>query len=175
MSPSQPSTPPQPQSVIKSGPYDTPIPPDRQGDYLQWLKDESQRQGRDISRDTEDYDLQGYFMAGAGTDQRGHGPDTFKKPNHPTFSTESKYSPQFGNNAGGQWMDRNGQGYFVASPADLRYRNLGDLQNYFRQVEPETKLIPPPPGSEQLGTPGPPNPPLPTALGRYKSFRKKGM
>lgn len=45
-----------------------------------------------------DYDLRGAFLAGVRPDpSTGHWPDTFKKPNHPTFSLESKY-------ATGPWM-----------------------------------------------------------------------
>jgi hypothetical protein len=41
-----------------------------------------------------DYDLRGAFKAGLTPDpQSGHWPDTFKKPNHPTFSVESIYAP----------------------------------------------------------------------------------
>lgn len=42
-----------------------------------------------------DYDLRGAFKAGITPDAKtGHWPDTFKKPNHPTFSPESIYHPQ---------------------------------------------------------------------------------
>jgi hypothetical protein len=42
-----------------------------------------------------DYDLRGAFKAGLTPDKAtGHWPDTFKKPNHPTFSPESIYHPQ---------------------------------------------------------------------------------
>ncbi len=39
-----------------------------------------------------DYDLRGAFKAGATPDANGHWPDTFKKPNHPTFSDQSMYA-----------------------------------------------------------------------------------
>src|SRR5690348_15736433 len=39
----------------------------------------------------EDYDLQGAYEAGIVPSANQHFPDTFKKPNHPTFSIESKY------------------------------------------------------------------------------------
>jgi hypothetical protein len=40
-----------------------------------------------------DYDLRGAFKSGLKPDpQTGHWPDTFKKPNHPTFSVESIYA-----------------------------------------------------------------------------------
>jgi hypothetical protein len=41
----------------------------------------------------EDYDLRGAFKAGFQPDpETGHWPDTFKKPNHPTFSDQSIYA-----------------------------------------------------------------------------------
>src|SRR5215471_8001297 len=44
----------------------------------------------------EDYDLRGAFKSGVRPDSlSGHFPDTFKKPNHPTFSDESQYA-QYG-------------------------------------------------------------------------------
>jgi hypothetical protein len=52
--------------------------------------------------DGEDYDLRGAFKAGLKPGPDGHWPDTFKRPNHPTFSNESKYA----NNEGakpGRW------------------------------------------------------------------------
>jgi hypothetical protein len=39
-----------------------------------------------------DYDLRGAYEAGVTPNaDNGHFPDTFKMPNHPTFSIESKY------------------------------------------------------------------------------------
>lgn len=41
-----------------------------------------------------DYDLRGAFKAGLAPDEKtGHWPDTYKKPNHPTFSDQSIYAP----------------------------------------------------------------------------------
>lgn len=40
----------------------------------------------------QDYDLQGAYEAGVVPDARGHMPDTWKLPNHPTFSDESMYA-----------------------------------------------------------------------------------
>lgn len=40
-----------------------------------------------------DYDLRGAFKSGFKPDpQTGHWPDTYKKPNHPTFSDQSIYA-----------------------------------------------------------------------------------
>jgi hypothetical protein len=48
-----------------------------------------------------DYDLRGAFKAGLTPDPKtGHWPDTYKKPNHPTFSNESQYA-KYGNP--GRW------------------------------------------------------------------------
>lgn len=40
----------------------------------------------------QDYDFRGAFRAGVKADEAGHWPDTYKKPNHPTFSTDSIYA-----------------------------------------------------------------------------------
>lgn len=41
----------------------------------------------------EDYDFRGAYKAGITPDvESGHWPDTFKKPNHPTFSDQSQYA-----------------------------------------------------------------------------------
>lgn len=47
-----------------------------------------------------DYDLRGAYKAGLKPGKDGHWPDTFKKPNHPTFSNESKYAPNAPDRAG---------------------------------------------------------------------------
>lgn len=39
-----------------------------------------------------DYDLRGAFKAGLTPSANGHWPDTYKKPNHPTFSDQSRYA-----------------------------------------------------------------------------------
>jgi flagellum-specific peptidoglycan hydrolase FlgJ len=49
----------------------------------------------------EDYDLRGAFLAGVTPDtQTGHWPDTYKKPNHPTFSDQSKFAKRYPERAG---------------------------------------------------------------------------
>lgn len=47
-----------------------------------------------------DYDLRGAFKAGLTPGENGHWPDTFKKPNHPTFSDESIYAKDAPERAG---------------------------------------------------------------------------
>ncbi len=56
------------------------------------------------SDDGRDYDYRGAFKAGVTPDDAGHWPDTFKKPNHPTFSTDSQYVT-FAPELAGTWRD----------------------------------------------------------------------
>jgi hypothetical protein len=44
--------------------------------------------------DGRDYDYRGAFAAGEQRSGNGHLPDTFKKPNHETFSNESQYAAE---------------------------------------------------------------------------------
>ena len=94
----------------------------------------------------EDYDLRGAFKAGLKPDPKtGHWPDTFKKPNHPTFSVESqyaKYAPQ----KAGRW-----EGDKFIPPPQQSFKTWGQIagslppmldqdtydsirKNYFAQV-----------------------------------------
>ncbi len=67
--------------------YDTPLKPQEEAQFKTW-------KAKYAPRDSGvDYDLRGAFKAGLTPDpQSGHWPDTFKKPNHPTFSNESQYA-----------------------------------------------------------------------------------
>ncbi len=67
--------------------YNTPIAPIQRKAYNEWLSTLAPKQ-----RSLYDYDLQGAFLAGATPSENGHLPDTFKKPNHPTFSDQSQYA-----------------------------------------------------------------------------------
>jgi hypothetical protein len=67
--------------------YDTPLKPDEETAFQAWKKQYAPKDSG------ADYDLRGAFKAGLKPDpQTGHWPDTFKKPNHPTFSDESIYA-----------------------------------------------------------------------------------
>jgi hypothetical protein len=48
----------------------------------------------------QDYDLRGAFKQGFKPDEKGHWPDMFKKPNHPTFSDQSVYAKEVPERAG---------------------------------------------------------------------------
>ncbi len=94
--------------------FSTPLPTNRAEDWYKW-KERNVPEG-DVG---SDYDYVGAFLAGAdrgGPD--GHLPDTFKKPNHPTFSNESQYAPLAPDRAG-TW-DAAGQYVAPSSKAGLR-------------------------------------------------------
>ena len=121
--------------------YNTPLEdiPDMKR-YLDWAV-----KGKKNPLDEEqDYDLRGYYKAGGKLTEGAHLPDTFKKPSHPTFSEESRYSGP--GNEGGKWVrDRKGNYVaFRAGPANLAHHKPEDLQAYFDKYEPGTKLIFPP-------------------------------
>lgn len=109
------------------------------------------RTGRDISGDAQDYDLQGMYADGgapalAGL-QRGHGVDTYKKPNHPTFSQESKYStPE--RPGGAWWEDRTSKAGWAFTPSPQMLadgnRTPEGMRRYFDEVEPGVGLRMPP-------------------------------
>lgn len=113
----------------------------------------SQRTGRDMSQDAHDYDLEGYYNSlKANPGQAGpydpktkeaHLEDTYKLPNHPTFSDQSKYNVPVVQQ-GGTWSGDDKQGFKFA-PSQHNVQNMGkaNLQSYFNQVEtPEGLDIP---------------------------------
>lgn len=67
--------------------YETKLSPEAEPKFQEW---KAQNAPKDSG---EDYDLRGAFAAGVGPDPAtGHWPDTWKKPNHPTFSDQSMYA-----------------------------------------------------------------------------------
>jgi hypothetical protein len=81
---------------------DTQLAPPDEANFQQW---KAQYAPQDSGFD---YDLRGAFQAGLVPDpQTGHWPDTFKKPNHPTFSDQSRFAAAYPAQAG-HW---NGQSY----------------------------------------------------------------
>lgn len=66
--------------------FETHLEPQEEQAFLKWKE-------RNAPHDSgADYDLRGAFLAGVVPAKNGHFPDTFKKPNHPTFSDQSKYA-----------------------------------------------------------------------------------
>jgi hypothetical protein len=113
--------------------YNTQLTPAEEQQYQTWAKSS----GRE--KDTYDYDMRGAWKSGVTSDPRGHFPDTFKKPNHPTFSSESQYHGKDGFE-GGSWSKGQGDSWiYNASPTNSKFHP--DLNEYFKRVEPESQLI----------------------------------
>lgn len=89
--------------------YNTELTPSEETDFSKWAAEESQRQGRDILNDMGAYDVKGFWKSGdyKKMDSDNHGTDTWKKPNHPTFSNQSRYHGADGW-YGGNWTDKGG-------------------------------------------------------------------
>lgn len=88
-----------------------------------------------------DYDLRAAYKAGLQPQgQNMHFPDTYKLPNHPTFSIESIYSGKDGK-VGGQWKNESGVDIFYASPYNLTAYPKDKLTEYFNKYEPKAKLV----------------------------------
>lgn len=80
--------------------YDTKLSPQEEAQFQAW---KNQYAPQDSGAD---YDLRGAFKAGLTPDPKtNHWPDTFKKPNHETFSNESKYAqiPYAAASKAGSW------------------------------------------------------------------------
>lgn len=135
-----------------NGQYNTSLPPALEMQFQQWLR-QSGRQG-----DMYNYDIRGAWLAatqghpetqwlvGVGRPEtRGHLPDTWKKPNHPTFSSGSQYqSPGV---TGGEWQPQNAEATrwnYLASPQNMRMQEYPNaLAEYFQQVEQGNSLAVP--------------------------------
>ena len=94
-------------------------------------------------REAPDYNTRAAFEAGLVPSENGHLPDTFKLPNHITFSTESKYARAKGAPPAGRWEGSDEKGWaFYASPTNIKNAGgIDALQEYFRKYEPNSKLI----------------------------------
>lgn len=122
------------QANDMTGQYNTLLAPAEEADFLKAYPD---------SRDWRDYDMRGAFKQGIQPGENGHFPDTFKKPNHPTFSNESVYHGKDGN-FGGSWMQQ-GEGWqFTPGPTNLKLHGIDGLNSYLQQSDPTVTLVQPP-------------------------------
>jgi len=125
--------------------FNTELPPADEAKFQAWQK-VNPRLGN-----TYDYDARGFWKSGAATAGNGHGSDAWKKPNHPTFSSESKYNGMEGM-TGGQWLKGpQGKWMFFASPTNLQHHSQQELNAYFKQVEPDNQVVYPAPGAWNFG------------------------
>lgn len=124
-------------------------PVDNPDKYIQWRNQLSFKLGRDLSKDSYDYDLQGAYMQGVES-EGGHLPDTFKKPNHPTFSDQSIYhggqirvegEKEPFTMEGGSWGKDSEGDTFTPGSSNLHFHTTEELIDYFKKNEPNAKLI----------------------------------
>jgi hypothetical protein len=109
--------------------WNTHLPPDEEARFQQWATQ------NDRLRDLYDYDMRGAWQEGLQPGPDGHWPDTYKKPNHPTFSNESMYHGSEGN-LGGRW-DADETGSETLQPYDRRFDPRADELDdaeYRRQI-----------------------------------------
>lgn len=105
--------------------YDTKLDPDVEANYNKQYSPQSSR----------DYDMRGWYKENAQSlakPHQGHYTDKFKKPNHPTFSNESKYATK--ENPGGTWLKDD----FL--PADNQVNTslkVKRLKSYWQRAEPK--------------------------------------
>lgn len=118
--------------------YNSPLSYDELTAFQNTVRRLSLGRNRDVAADMDDYDLQGAFLDGELRDD-GHLTDRFKKPNHPTFSNESKYS----NGNGGEW-ERRDDGRWSFTAGEDNHWSHRELFDYFRDIEPDAYLIYPP-------------------------------
>ena len=97
---------------------------------------------RELSSDSLDYDMDAWKKANPNAEMKPgqHYPDTYKLPNHMTFSDDSIYSGQNGNE-GGHWGKEDNKWTFTPGKTNLQYHTIGEMKDYFKKVEPDSKLI----------------------------------
>jgi len=118
-----------------SNDYNTPLSPEKEKAFQEWAA-KANRLG-----DLRDYDLRGAFLNQEKEASNGHLPDTYKKPNHPTFSDESQYAKDGW--VGGSWKENpeTKRWSFTPSGTNLFWRKPEALQQYFKEYEPDADLI----------------------------------
>lgn len=120
--------------------FNTPLTADEEWDFQEWAAKEKAK-GKLVGDD--DYDIRGYWKSIKGKPlAEGHGPDTYKKPNHPTFSDESIYhgtpAPDGSRYRGGHW----GSDSYTPSREMLKSTHDAErMKEYMKRVEPGVKLI----------------------------------
>ena len=119
--------------------FNTVLTPEQETQFLQWAKTNNRL------KDNYDYDMRGAWNSGAAQAENGHFPDTYKKPNHPTFSDQSIYNnsptPEGGRYVGGTWDQVNGQDRFTPTAEMLRStHSLNQMRRYMADVEPNAVL-----------------------------------
>ena len=130
--------------------FNTELTPDEEKKYQAFVADESAKRKRDVGMDEIDYDLRGDWKRGAERDDRGHGGDEFKKPNHPTFSEHSVYhgseNEDGTKNTGGKWHYENPDQpdmptAFEQSDTNKQHWPTYAIEDYLKRNEEGVRLI----------------------------------
>jgi hypothetical protein len=129
------------QTKTEASKYDTPLSPQQEKLYMAWKNTVAPNDSG------EDYDFRGAFKAGIRKPKGGHWPDTFKKPNHPTFSNESKYA----DDTAGKWIGET----FV--PAGQEPRLLKDTTDKDMSATPSPAPFSPAGSGPEQGFPSGPD------------------
>jgi hypothetical protein len=131
--------------------YDTQLSPAEEARFNLWIR--NQYPGRNLDELTSDYDLRGAWReiesGDIEFDERGHLPDKYKKPNHITFSDQSMYHSE--QTPGGRWIEYKPDGKdlkgnstrwdFQPSHHNIKTHGRDALMNYFKQHEPDSRLL----------------------------------
>lgn len=114
--------------------YNTKLSPADETKFQKWLTDNNRTQ------DLADYDMRGWWKENGKQSENGHFTDQFKKPSHPTFSTDSQYNGKDGYQ-GGEWKQIGPNWQFKVGPTNQKFRSKEDLQKYWAHGEGEGTLI----------------------------------
>jgi hypothetical protein len=140
-----PAPPPDPRDYTAR--FNTALTPEEEQQFQQYVQ-----QKKLGTTHSYDYDMRGAWKSDVKQAANGHYPDTFKKPNHPTFSSGSQYSTPA--TPGGEWQDLgDGKWKFTASPAQLKLWKPEELQSYFATREKGNQLVLPGLKNVANGTP----------------------
>ena len=146
--------------------YNTALPPEQEAKFQEWAKTAKNGAGGSVMNDLPDYDVRGRWqqLEAMPPQERAvaeapgaHGPDTWKKPSHITFSNESRYHGVDGHE-GGTWGKTGGQDNFTPGATNLAIHSRQGLSTYFQQHEPGIILNLPPEQPPALSAYRPPAP-----------------
>ena len=131
--------------------YNTPLAPEQEAKFQDWAQGRKNAAGGQVLNDLPAYDVRGRWqqLEAMSPEERAkaeapgaHGPDTWKKPSHITFSNESKYHGAEGHEGGTWGKDAEGKDTFTPGAANLKFHGAEGLQKYFTERETGIKLLP---------------------------------
>jgi hypothetical protein len=122
--------------------FNTKLSKKEETEFLKWAEENNRL------ADLREYDMRGWWKefgnkrASFKMEDGQHFPDTYKKPSHPTFSDQSIYNGAMVADGipiyGGTW----GEDYYQPSATMLRFMQHPQfLQDYFKKVEPNMRLM----------------------------------